>query len=106
MFTRMTDKLNKRTFTGRLTETAPELSSECRLWRQVISQAISDAYLDDIKQKEVVSEWINTQDFDTVCDLASVGANQMRKNFEEVLLMRPAIAKMKGRLIKHLLEKE
>lgn len=72
----------------------------------MISQAISDAYLDDIKQKEIVSEWINTPDFDTVCDLALVGANQMKKNFEEVLLMRPAIAKMKGRLIKHLLEKE
>lgn len=72
----------------------------------MISQAISDAYLDDIKQKEIVSEWINTPDFDTVCDLASIEANQMRKNFEEVLLMRPAIAKMKGRLIKHLLEKE
>lgn len=72
----------------------------------MISQAISDAYLDDIKQKEIVSEWINTPDFDTVCDLASVGSNQMRKNFEEVLLMRPAIAKMKGRLLKHLLEKE
>jgi hypothetical protein len=72
----------------------------------VISQAISDAYLDDIKQKETVSDWIDTSDFDTVCDLASVGSNQMRKNFKEILLMRPAIAKMKGRLLKHLLEKE
>ena len=71
----------------------------------MISQAISDAYLDDIKQKEIVSDWIDTPDFDTVCDLASVGANQMRINFIEFLLMRPAIAKMKGRLIKHLLEK-
>lgn len=106
MFTRMTDKLNRKIFTGRLTETAPELSSECHLWRQVISQAISDAYLDDIKQKEIVSDWIDTSDFDTVCDLASVGSNQMRKNFKEILLMRPAIAKMKGRLLKHLLEKE
>jgi hypothetical protein len=106
MFTKMTDKLNKKTFTGRLTETAPELSSECRLWRQVISQAISDAYLDDVKQKEIVSDWIDTPDFDTVCDLASVSSGQMRKNFKEILLMKPAIAKMKGRLLKHLLEKE
>jgi len=30
----------------------------------------------------------------------------MKRNFEEILSMKPALAKMKGRLIKHLLEKE
>tara|TARA_R110002020_G_scaffold473762_3_gene703530 strand:+ start:527 stop:835 length:309 start_codon:yes stop_codon:yes gene_type:complete len=102
----MTDRSNRRIFIGRLTETAPELSSECRLWRQVISQAISDAYLDDMKQKNIVSDWVHTQDFVTVCDFASVEFEQMKINFEEILSMKPALAKMKGRLIKHLLEKE
>ena len=102
----MIDRSNKKTFIGRLTETAPEQSSECRLWRQVISQAISDAYLEDKKQKNIVSEWVQTQDFVTVCDFASVEFEQMKRNFEEILSMKPALAKMKGRLIKHLLEKE
>ena len=72
----------------------------------MVSQAISDAYLEDLKQKKSVSEWINSPDFDTVCDLASLDTSKMKKNIIEVLSMKPALAKMKGRLLKHLLERE
>tara|TARA_E500000318_G_scaffold29279_1_gene29253 strand:+ start:3642 stop:3860 length:219 start_codon:yes stop_codon:yes gene_type:complete len=72
----------------------------------VVSQAISDAYLEDLKQKKSVLEWINSPDFDTVCDLASLDTSKMKKNIIEILSMKPALAKMKGRLLKHLLERE
>tara|TARA_R100001163_G_C4928400_1_gene105441 strand:- start:276 stop:584 length:309 start_codon:yes stop_codon:yes gene_type:complete len=101
----MTGKLRKSISTGELTKTHQELSSECRLWRQVISQAISDAYLDDIKHKQNVFEWLDTDDFDFVCDLAFMEANRLKKFFLELQQLKPPIARFKGRKFKELIDK-
>lgn len=101
----MTGKSNRNTYTGDWTRTAPELSSECRLWRAVISQAISDAYLDDLKNKRNVQEWVGTEDFTAVCDLASMNPEYMKKIFNQILKMKPAIARFEGRRLKEIIDK-
>ena len=59
--------------------------SECRLWKYVICQAISDSYLGNTKEKLSVSKWILSQDFSDVCDLAELNADRLFKmiNFEK-----------------------
>ena len=102
----MTDRLNRRIFTGGLIGTSQELLSECRLWRAVISQAISDAYLNEPKERWAVMEWIYTEDFETVCDLADIDARIMRDNFYYILQAKSAIARYEGRKLKDLIDKQ
>lgn len=71
----------------------------------MISQAISDAYLDDPKNKREVKQWLDTDDFVTVCDLASVNPDYMKKTFHKILKDKPAIARFEGRKIKDLIER-
>lgn len=71
----------------------------------MISQAISDAYLDDPKNKRNVIDWIDTEDFVSVCDHASVNPDFMKKKFKEILSMKPAIARFEGRKVKEVIDK-
>ena len=72
----------------------------------MISQAISDAYLDDPKHKQAVADWIDSEDFETVCDHAGVATPQMRSNIRSILQSKPAIARYKGRKLKDLVDKK
>ena len=101
----MTAKLNRRIFTGGLIGKTQEQSSECHLWRAVISQAISDAYLNDEKEKNAVSEWLGTEDFVTVCDLADIDHEKMLNNFLYILTTKEPIARYEGRKLKDLIDK-
>ena len=101
----MTDKLGKNISIGGLINQTHGQSSECRLWRQVISQAISDAYLDDYRERDSVRSWLGTRDFKTVCDLADLDPWIMERLFYEILSSKSAIARYKGRKLKELVEK-
>jgi hypothetical protein len=102
----MIDRLNGKIYIGGLIEKTQEHLSECYLWRAVISQAVSDAYLDDYRHKQSVAEWIDTEDFETVCDFAGVATPQMRDNIRTILQSKPAIARYKGRKLKDLIDKK
>ena len=101
----MTDRLSRRIFTGGLIGKGLEQSSECHLWRAVISQAISDAYLNDEKDRFAVEQWLETEDFQTVCDLADICSSKMRDNFLHILNSKSAIARYEGRKLKDLIDK-
>ena len=102
----MTDKLSRRIFTGGLIGKDQEQSSECHLWRAVISQAISDAYLDDRRQKSEVVSWLDTEDFITVCDLADIDHRKMKNNFRYILTQKKPIARYEGRKLKDLIDRK
>jgi len=102
----MTAKLNRRIFTGGLIGKTQEQSSECHLWRAVISQAISDAYLNDERERAVVELWIHTDDFVTVCDLADIDHEKMKNNFLYILSAKEPIARYEGRKLKDLIDKK
>ena len=83
-----------------------EQSSECHLWRAVISQAISDAYLNEPKEREIIEMWIHTEDFITVCDLADIDYDKMKNNFIHILESKPAVARYEGRKLKDLIDRK
>lgn len=102
----MTGKLSRRIFTGGLIGKGQEQSSECHLWRAVISQAISDAYLNDERQKDDVIKWLRTEDFVTVCDLADIDHRKMKNNFLYILTQKEPIARYEGRKLKDLIDRK
>ena len=77
----MTGKLRKSIRWG-LDRGNPEQLSECRLWRAVIAQSIYDLNKPDPKNDEVVN-WMESKDFDLVCNLALVEPDNVRRKLEE-----------------------
>ena len=71
----------------------------------MISQAISDAYLNDEKDRFAVEQWLETEDFQTVCDLADICSSKMRDNFLHILNSKSSIARYEGRKLKDLIDK-
>lgn len=72
----------------------------------MISQAISDAYLNEPKERDIVSEWIHTDDFITVCDFAGIDHTKMKNNFIYILSAQDAIARFEGRKLKDLIDRK
>jgi hypothetical protein len=83
-----------------------EQSSECHLWRAVISQAISDAYLNEPKERDIIEVWIHSEDFVTVCDLADIDSSKMKNNFIYILNAKEPIARYEGRKLKDLIDRK
>lgn len=59
---------------------------EVRLWRSVLMQAITDALVEEERQGLI--EWMLTQDFETVVQLAGLHEDKWGKKFAQVLLSR------------------
>lgn len=78
--------------------------SECRLWKHVMCQAISDSYLGSPKDKLSVGDWITSADFDVVCDLAELNADKLSKMIEEILTSKPIIARYLGERLKRVIQ--
>lgn len=72
----------------------------------MISQAISDAYLNDERERGAVELWIETDDFVTVCDLADMDWEKMKNNFIYILEAKEPIARYEGRKLKDLIDKK
>ncbi len=100
----MTDKSNKKSFIGGWTETHHELTSESRLWKHVICQAISDSYLGNKRQKLAVGQWIVSDDFIMVCDLSSLNSDRMEKLIKEILTSKPVVARYLGEKLRKVIQ--
>ncbi len=72
----------------------------------MISQAISDAYLNEPKEREIIEMWIHTEDFITVCDLADIDYDKMKNNFIHILESKEPIARYEGRKLKDLIDRK
>jgi len=99
-----TDKLNKSLFIGAWTETHHELTSECRLWKHVMCQAISDSYLGTYHEKLDVGRWIKSEDFDYVCDHSNLNSEHLFKMIKEILTSKPVIARYLGERLKRVIQ--
>ena len=100
----MTDKLNRNIYSGELIGNNPELTSELRLWRFVVCQAISDSYLGTTKEKVRIGNWIRGDDFSKVCDLADLNTENVRKSIYEILMSKRIIARHLGEKLKRLIQ--
>jgi len=72
----------------------------------VISQAISDAYLNEPKERDIIEVWIHSEDFVTVCDLADIDSSKMKNNFIYILDAKEPIARYEGRKLKDLIDRK
>ena len=96
----MTDKLSKNIYSGELIGKNPELTSELRLWRLVVCQAISDSYLGTSKEKISVGIWIDGKDCEQVCDLADLNSENIKKYIKEILNSKPIVGRYLGEKLK------
>ena len=77
-----------------------------KLWRAVVSQAISDAYLDKTGTlRDEVLEWMESEDFEIVCDLAFINPDGLKKNINRIVDMNRSEAKHVGRQMKELIDR-
>ncbi len=72
----------------------------------MISQAISDAYLNEPKERDIIEVWIHSEDFVTVCDLADIDSSKMKNNFIYILNAKEPIARYEGRKLKDLIDRK
>ena len=100
----MTDKLNRNIYSGELIGNNPELTSELRLWRFVVCQAISDSYLGTTKEKVSIGKWIQGDDFSKVCDLADLNTENVKKSIFEILMSKPIVARYLGENLKRFIQ--
>tara|TARA_R100001440_G_scaffold61483_1_gene81422 strand:- start:31 stop:261 length:231 start_codon:yes stop_codon:yes gene_type:complete len=62
----------------------------------VICQAISDSYLGSPKEKLRVGEWLMTDDYIIVCDMAEMHPENLHKLIKEILISKPVVARYLG----------
>ena len=100
----MTDKLSKSTYSGDWIEKDLELKSECRLWKYVMCQAISDLYLGSTKEKVNVATWMKSNDFDDVCDMAELNSSKLKIHLENIATSKPVVARYLGERLKRVIQ--
>jgi hypothetical protein len=70
----------------------------------VICQAISDAYLGSKKEKLDVAQWIISDEFTNVCDLASLNSEKLSKMIEEILTSKYVVARYLGERLRKVIQ--
>ena len=70
----------------------------------MICQAISDAYLGSKKEKLSVGEWIMSDDFVSVCDLATLNSERLSKLIKEILTSKPLVSRYLGERLKKVIQ--
>lgn len=61
------------------------LQPERVLWLHVVAQALIDAASRDPEIRDEVAEWVDTEDFEIVCGMASLHLGHMRYAFKAIL---------------------
>lgn len=61
---------------------------ECHMWRHVIKQAILDASGTNHSLRLEVGQWLQEQDFETVCILASCNPDPIKSKMKEILMAK------------------
>ena len=86
---RMIDKSKRNTYGIGLTKKNLGLTSESRLSRSVVCQAISDLYMGKKKDKMRGIEWWGIDDFIACCDFACINPENLQKFIQEIILSKP-----------------
>lgn len=94
------DRSGRRRSREGLIKSDHEQSSAYRLWRGVIGQSVRDIYEGDEKARAEVFGWMVSPDFDVVCDLANVHAEDMKDQMVALSDLPIALAKKYGRILR------
>lgn len=71
-------------------------TTESRLWRRVVMQAIKDSAKGKAEVKLEVREWLDTKDFEDVCHYAAVDADFMYDELMSILESPGAVARIRA----------
>ncbi|OJH31496.1 MAG: hypothetical protein ABOJ95_001126 [Wolbachia endosymbiont of Armadillidium vulgare] len=58
---------------------------EEKLWTAVIERAMKDAVGKNVKLKEEAIKWLNSESFETVCELANLDFQYIKKHCFDIL---------------------
>lgn len=72
------------------------MTGEEILWRAVLGQAVRDIYDVSARVREETLAWLQSTDFETVCDYACVDAENMRDQLISLASLPPAMARKYG----------
>lgn len=61
------------------------LTSERVLWLHVTAQALIDASSRDKELRQEIADWVDSEDFEVVCGMASLHLGHMRYAFKAIL---------------------
>jgi hypothetical protein len=61
------------------------LQPERVLWLHVVAQALIDASSRDKELRQEVAEWVDSEDFEVVCGMATLRIEHMRYAFKAIL---------------------
>ena len=61
------------------------LQPERVLWLHVVAQALIDASSRDTALREEIADWVESEDFEIVCGMASLHLDHMRYAFKAIL---------------------
>ncbi len=84
----------------KMMESAKDLSSANAMWRSVLAQAIRDIYGSDLSPRLEVIRWLQTKDFETVCEFAHVEPMSMREQLMALIELPTDLARKYGKLLR------
>lgn len=78
-----------------------ELPSISLMWRAVLAQAIRDIYSGTPNERKDVLLWMQTDDFEIICDYACVEHTQMMDQMASLALMPCILARKYGKALRN-----
>lgn len=63
-------------------------------------QAISDLYLGSTKEKVSVAQWIESPDYEFVCDMAELNASKLKIHLQKIATSKPVVSRYLGERLK------
>ncbi len=77
-----------------------DLTSESRLWRKCLIRAIYDAAYGKPRRRVEILKWMQHEDFDVVCDYATVDPDYIHQRLCEMLCAPRAVRIVLSRQLK------
>lgn len=81
----MSSKKEESVYASLFTEPGTSLTSERILWAHCVAQALIDASSRNKELRQEIADWVDSEDFDIVCGMASLHLDHMRYAFKAIL---------------------
>lgn len=81
----MSEAREKSAYSALFGDPGTSLTSERILWLHVCAQALIDAASRDKELRQEIADWVESEDFEIVCGMASLHIDHMRYAFKAIL---------------------
>jgi len=84
----MSSKREQSAYSKLFNDPGTSLTSERILWAHCVAQALIDASSRNKELRQEIAEWVDSEDFEIVCGMASLHIGHMRYAFKAILADR------------------